>query len=110
MKTLQVTFPQTDPPSVAVVMLPETQSDKCVMAELCDQVHAARCQDPNVRKNSQNGRILVASLAAELQIENANDLMVGPETKTFLDTVSKDISVPIEELLRSAFIVRFFQW
>ncbi|MCL2640694.1 MAG: hypothetical protein FWD53_07610, partial [Phycisphaerales bacterium] len=105
-----VTFPQTDPPSVAIVMLPETQSDKCVIAELCDQPHAARCKEPDVRKASQNGRILVTSLAAELQIENADDLMVGPETRTFLDTVSKDISVPVEELLRSAFVVRFFQW
>ena len=110
MRILQVGFPQTDPPSVTVIMVPETDGDKCVIAELCDQPHAARCPDAANRPSAINGRILVSTLASELGLEKPGDPIQDPAHQPFLDNVCREMSLPAETLLGAAFVVRFFQW
>jgi hypothetical protein len=108
-KTLQVNLIATDPPSVSVIMVAETEGDRCVVAELSDQAHAARCEDLAKRTAAINGRILVSSMASEVGVEKLGD-PIEPATQASLDIIAQQMSMPCEELLRKAFVVRFFYW
>lgn len=109
MKTLQVGLPETEPPSTSVIMVPETDGDKCVMAEIFDQVHAGRCPDPAKRQAATHGRILVSTLASEMGIKKAGDPLPSAPTQ-FIDQAAAKLSTTADALLGAAFIVRFFHW
>jgi len=107
----------TDPPSTAVIAMCETETDRMVVAELCDQINANRAPNEAIRQNARHGRIMVTAFAAELGIKKGKeethdqvyDKLLDP-TRDMLQKVGQEMKVDPKELLQFGFMIRFFQW
>lgn len=105
---------ESDPPSTVLVVYPERESDRLMVAELCDQAGAGRAPAEEIRQKAVHGRIFVTSFAAELGIRDVKDgALLGqlPQDvqRVVLEAASALWCHP-QDALRFAFCVRFLWW
>jgi hypothetical protein len=110
MKTWQwPNAPKTDPPCETIIMLAERETDRLVLAELCDIISCNRAPTMEIQQQGISPRVMVESFASALAIEKPGD-PVPDDVSQILDAASQALSCEREELLGRAFCVRFFAW
>ena len=99
----------SNPPSTCFVTIPQSDSDKAMIAELVDQANANRAPGPQEQRLGIHGRIMVSTLATELQLKTVTSPL-SKSDRVILDELSAQLSMAPNAILSSAFHVRFFQW
>jgi hypothetical protein len=90
-------------------MMPEGDADKAFLLELADLPVALRAETEALRTAGQTGRVMMQSLAQELDVPN-NETKLDDEVKAFLQGMADAWKVTPDAILRGAFTVRLFAW
>ena len=100
---------ESSPPSSCFVFVPQSEPDRAVMAELIDIANANRAPGNQEKTGGMSGRVMVTSLAAELEIEKIASPLNAGQSKV-LGELNSSFGCGNDVILKSAFHVRFFQW
>lgn len=79
------------------------------MAELVDQSCANRAPGKDEKEAGIHGRIMVTSLASELELKDLNS-QLSPEQIQILSEIQSASNLDDKTILKTAFHVRFFYW